>query len=89
MLDDNALEQRGCNCAIPHAFRIHDDNRATLADSETRSLSALHTRWAEEQSFALKQRGEERIQCPTAPLRGAEPTRADDDVPRIRFHRAW
>ena len=59
VLNDDSLEQRGCNLRIPDAFRIHDDDRPVAAHAETRSLAAFHAPWAEEQIFPLQEVGEQ------------------------------
>ena len=42
VLDDDSLQQLGCDLGVPDSIRIHDDDRPVAADAETRSLAALH-----------------------------------------------
>jgi len=62
MLDDDSLENRRSYTSVPDAIRINDDDRPARADAEARRLSALHPRWTEEQTLALKKRRKVRIQ---------------------------
>jgi len=88
MLDDDAFQQLGGDCTVPDSFRIDDDNRAAFADAEARSFSALHAIGSEQQTLALKQRCEQRVQRPPAPVRRAVSAGAHDNMSRVRFHRA-
>jgi hypothetical protein len=83
------LEKLGSHAGVPHTFGIDNDYRPTLAHSKAWSLAALYPIRSEQQSFALKQRRQQRIQRAAAPFRRAIPTGADDDVAGIRFHRPW
>lgn len=89
MLDDDSLEQLRRDSAIPNAFGINDNDWSALAHTEAWSLAPLHTSRTKEQSFALQQRCKKRIQRATAALGRAVASGADDDVPRVRFHRPW
>jgi hypothetical protein len=89
VLDDDSLEQLRSHCAIPDSFRIHDDDWSSLAHAQAWSLAPLHASRSEQQSLSLEQRGEQRVERATSTLRRAVTSRADDDVPRVRFHRPW
>ena len=61
MLDDDPFQQRRCHPAVPHALRIHDDDRSAGANAKTRRLTTLHARGPEQQPLALEQRGQEAL----------------------------
>ncbi len=86
VLDDDSLEQRGCDLRIPNAIRIHDDDRPIAAHSEARRLSALHTSRAEEQILSLQEIGEQRVELASATVGRAEIARAHQHVTRILLH---
>jgi hypothetical protein len=86
VLYDDSLQQRRCDLRIPNAIRIHDDDRPIAADSEARSLSALHTPRAEEQILPLQELREERIELAAATVGRAEIARAHQHVTRILLH---
>ena len=65
MLDHDSLQQFRGDGLVPHAFWIHDDDRAFGADAEAWRFAALHARGAEEQSFPLEQTGQLRIKRST------------------------
>lgn len=69
VLDDNALEQRWGDSAIPDAIRIHDDDRATTAHAETRCFTTLYAIRAEEKALSLQQRREETVKLSTTLIR--------------------
>src|SRR5215213_2338774 len=72
VLDDDALEQLGGHARVPDALRVDDDDGTAGADSQTGRLAALHPARPEEQVLALKQLGEQAVECPAAP-RSAPP----------------
>ena len=86
VLDDNALQHLRRHVAVPHPFRIHDDNRPAAADAEAWGLAALHAAGAEKQPFALEEHGKERVERTTCAIGRAEATRADQYVSRVRLH---
>jgi hypothetical protein len=54
VFDDDAFEECGRDTGVPDAFRIHDHDRATGANTQTWRFAALHAARAEEQTFALE-----------------------------------
>ena len=86
MLHDNALQQQGGDVAVPHAFRVHDDDRPAAAHAEAGRLAALDAGGAEQQSFALEERRQQCVESATAPIGGAEAARAYQHVSRIGLH---
>jgi hypothetical protein len=55
MLHDYPLEELRCHPAIPDAGRVHDNDRASSTNTETRRLTPLDPRRTKQQSLALKQ----------------------------------
>lgn len=86
VLDDDSLEQRGCDLRIPNAIRIHDDDRPIAAHSEARRLSALHSARAEEQVLSLQELGEQRVELASATVGRTEIARTHEYVTRILLH---
>jgi hypothetical protein len=86
MLDHDPLEERRAHLAVPHTFRINDDNGAPTTHTKAWRFAALDPRGAEEESLALEQTGEQRVQLATAPIGRAEATGTHQDVSRVRFH---
>src|SRR5213595_3364351 len=87
MFGDDALEQRGRHSAIPDALRIHNHDRPAGADAEAGRLTALDAAGAKQETLALQQFGEHRIELAPTAIRGAIAAGAHDDVAAIRFHR--
>lgn len=58
VFDDDAFEQGGRDASVPDALGVDDDDRATGAHAEARGLTAFDALGAEEEAFALEQRGE-------------------------------
>ena len=54
MLDDDPLEQRRADVAVPHTFGINNDNGPAPAHAKAWRFAALDARGAEEQSFTLE-----------------------------------
>ena len=63
VLDNNPVQQLRRDTRIPDPVRIHHHNRTSCADAEARRLATFHSRWPEEQSFALQQACELGIEC--------------------------
>ena len=55
MLDNNSLEQLGCNLCIPYSFRVHDNDGTSCTNPEAWCFTSLHPGRSEKQAFALKQ----------------------------------
>jgi len=87
MLNNNPLEEGWCHTAVPHAFRINDDDWPARADPKTRRLAAFHATRAEEKILSLEERCELRVQLAPPPIGGAEAPDADEHVARIRFQK--
>ena len=62
VLDDDALEKLRGHPGIPDRIRIHDDDGAARANSETWGFPALDPARAEEKPFPMEQGREERVQ---------------------------
>jgi len=88
MLDDYAFQQLGGDCTVPDSFRIDDDNWPAFAHAEARRLAPFYAVGSKQQTLALKQRCQQRVQCPPAPVGRAVSAGANDDMARVRFHRA-
>jgi hypothetical protein len=86
MLDDDALQQLRRHKAVPHAFRVDDDNRAAAAHAEARRLAALHPARAEEEAFSLEKCREKRVERGTFAIGRAETAGTHEHVARIRLH---
>lgn len=86
MLDDDALEQLGCDSGVPDALRIDHDDGAASADAQTRCLTAFHAVGAEQQVFSLEERRQQAIQLTPAPIRRAETARAHEHMAAVRIH---
>lgn len=86
VLDDNSLQHLRSDVAVPHPFRVHDDNRPAAADAEAWRLAALDAARAEKQSFPLEEHGKERVESATRAIGRAEAARADQHVSRVRLH---
>ena len=89
VLHDDALQQRRGDVCVPDTFRIHDDDRASFADTETRRLPSLDATGSKQEVFALEQCSEQTVQRPAAAVRRAVSARAHDHVMSVRFHRPW
>jgi hypothetical protein len=68
VLHDDALQQLRSHASVPHALRVHDDDRPAAAHAEAWRLAALDAVGSEEQSFTLEQHGKERIERTTRAL---------------------
>jgi hypothetical protein len=68
VLHHDALQQLRSHTSVPHALRIHDDNRPAAAHAEAWCLAALDAMGSEEQSFTLEEHGQERIERTTRAL---------------------
>jgi hypothetical protein len=55
MLDDDPVEERRRDIAVPDAFGIHHNDRTTCADAEAGRLTSLDAVWAEQKPFALEE----------------------------------
>ena len=86
VLDDDSLEQRGCNLGVPDALRIHHDDRSVAAHAKARGLTALSTPRAKEQILALEQVGQQRVELASAAVGRAEIARAHEHVMRVPLH---
>ena len=71
MLDDDPLEECRRYRGVPHAFRIHDDDRPTGAYAEARRLATLHSLGTEEKALALQKRRQQLIQLAPPVIRRA------------------
>ena len=87
MLYDDSLEQRRRDAAVPHAFRVHDDDGPARAHPETGRLAALDPVGPEEQAFTLQQRRQQSIELGAAPVGRAESAHAHQYMARVRLHR--
>lgn len=54
MFNDDSLQKLRCNSAVPHAFRINDNDRATSTHAQAGSLSALYACGAKEKVLTLE-----------------------------------
>ena len=86
MFDDDSLEKLGSDAAVPHAFRIHDNDRASAAYAKAWSLAALYACGSEQQILAFEKGDKLRIQSPSAPVGRAKIAGANNDVTRVRLH---
>lgn len=86
MLDNYPLEERRSYVSVPDPFRVHDHDRPAAAHAKAWGFPALHAGGAEEQAFALQQRREQRVECATAAIRGAEAARAYQHMSRVWLH---
>jgi hypothetical protein len=55
MLDDDPVEERRRDIAVPDAFGIHHNDRTTCAHAEAGRLTSLDAAWAEQKPFALEE----------------------------------
>ena len=86
MLDDNSLQELGCDAGVPHAFGIHDDDRPAGADTEARGFASLYACRPEEQILALEQAREKAVERSAPAIRRAEPASADEHVSAVCLH---
>ena len=86
MLLDDPFKKGRSHLAVPYPFRVHDDDRPAAAHAEARRFAALDAGGAEEQSFTLEQRRQQRVQRATTAVGGAEAARAHQQVSRIGLH---
>lgn len=86
VIDDDLLEEGKCDCAVPDAFRIDDNNWPTAANAEARSFSALDSARPEEQAFTLEQSRQKRVERAAFATGRAEVSRAHQHVSRVRLH---
>lgn len=62
MLDDDPLEQRRRHFLVPHAFRVHDDDRTSRTHAEAGRFAAFDPLRSEQQAFPLQQGRQQAIQ---------------------------
>src|SRR5207237_7972334 len=84
MLDHDSLEQLRGHARIPDALRVHDDDRPVAADAEAGCLAALHSLRSEEESLALQELCETRIELPSAAAARPDVAGASAHRPRRR-----
>lgn len=86
MLDDNAFQKRGGDTRVPDSLGIHYHYGAAGADTKARRFSAFYALRAEEEILSLKKRREQRIERSPTAIGRAEPSRADEHMPRVWLH---
>ena len=86
MLDDDPVEELRGDVMIPDAVGVDDENGAIFADAEAWGLAPFDAGGAEEEVFALEERGELAVEGAATAIGGAVSTGADEDVTRVRFH---
>jgi hypothetical protein len=66
VFDHDPLQELRRHTSVPDPFRVHDDDWAAAADTETGCLASLDARRTEEEAFALEKRRQEVVQRSTA-----------------------
>jgi hypothetical protein len=86
VFDDDPIEERRRDVAVPNAFGVHDDDRASGADAEAGRFTAFDSMRPEQQAFALEKRGKQAIELLAAPIRRTVSADTHENVPGVWLH---
>ena len=86
VLEDDALQQSEGDAGVPHALGVYHHDGATGTHAQTGCFTAFHARGAEEESFALQERGQSGVDRAASAILVAEVAGTDQHVPGVRLH---